>query len=1146
MQLAHAARILASARSLAALAPLAAAAGVDGRPTPLSRATLADAAFGDAGVTRARVATGPGALRALLADVRGPSLRDAARKLAITLSARSPELLWLLVLRDATADDAATGDAPAGDAGCGHVALAAWSPTPRGPQLVALVADPARIVDSDADTLRALAAAADPADALAAPGTDLRHHARWLDALGRDALGARFYRTLEHTVAALARSTKLEDTSIARELALLYTTRLLFLAFLQAKHWLDGDPTFLARRFDACMTAGGRYHDRVLRPLFFGTLNTPRRHRAPAARAFGRIPFLNGGLFSPTPLERRHRSARFGDAELGALVVTLLGRHRFTAREDSTAWSEAAVDPEMLGRAFESLMHAGDRRASGAFYTPRALVAHATDAALHAALPSELTDAALAGDALTDADAARLRAALTPLRILDPACGSGAFLVHALERVAALHTLAGDPRSTSELRRAVAATSIFGVDVNPTAVWLCELRLWLSVVIEHDEPDPYRVPPLPNLDHNVRVGDALAVPPALTPLTRHTWGGAPWGAPSPSIESRRPAAPAVTALRTRYASLAGPRKVAAARRLDALERAHALATFDRALAHLRHTRRELLAAVRTRDLFGARPAPDRATAARLAALRADVRALARRRAALAAGNAVGGALPFGFAWHFPDAAASDGFPIVLGNPPWVRPHALAADTRDALRTHYAAARDAPWRAGATLARAGQGFSAQADLAAPFTERALALARPGGVVAFLLPTKLWRTLAGGGVRAILARHADVLALDDWSDGPAAFDAVTYPSLLVARRHTSSAPRPATPPPAQAPVVTVPAHHRPRLPDPLDPADPASPWLLLPPDARDAFDRLRAAGPALGATALTRPTLGVKSGYNAAFLVELDHVDGPDAFVSAAGRHGTIERALLRPVLRGEDLAHADAPTATSTHVIWPYDADGHLLPALPPGVARWLAPARAQLAARSDARGNTPWWALFRTDAADPRTPRVVWPDLARTPHPRVLAAGDTHVPLNTCYVARFDDPIHASDDARAFAALLRSPPIAAWLAALAEPARGGYHRYLAWTVAALPVPPHWASARLALAHLPPTANADTLTRTVAAAYGVTPAALAPLLAWAGSARITTARPLRSALAEPAPPAWARRPRPDRRGRPAPDGPRPHA
>jgi hypothetical protein len=82
--------------------------------------------------------------------------------------------------------------------------------------------------------------------------------------------------------------------------------------------------------------------------------------------------------------------------------------------------------------------------------------------------------------------------------------------VHALERVASLRATLGDGRDLSTIRRDVLTRSIFGVDVNPTAVWLCELRLWLSVVIESEMDDPLAVTPLPNLDRNVRTGDALS------------------------------------------------------------------------------------------------------------------------------------------------------------------------------------------------------------------------------------------------------------------------------------------------------------------------------------------------------------------------------------------------------------------------------------------------------------------------------------------------------------------------------------------------------------------------------------------------------------------------------------------------------------
>jgi hypothetical protein len=117
----------------------------------------------------------------------------------------------------------------------------------------------------------------------------------------------------------------------------------------------------------------------------------------------------------------------------------------------------------------------------------------------------------------------------------------------------------------------------------------------------------------------------------------------------------------------------------------------------------------------------------------------------------------------------------------------------------------------------------------------------------------------------------------------------------------------------------------------------------------------------------------------------------------------------------------------------------------------------------------------------------------------------VLRRGDRAVPLNSCYVAHCD----TDDDAFAFAALLQSPLGAAWLDAVAEPARGGYHRYLGWTVALLPVPRDWPRARAILAPLGRRAFVgdasadDALHIATLAAFGVRAADVAALLAWHG-------------------------------------------
>ena len=1052
-----AAALLARATDVTSLAPIAALVGCTGAP-----ATLDVDAKQALGIPNecdvARVARGPATLRALLLEIRGPRpMREVIAQLARRLSARAPHLLWLAIAcRDATGD----------------VAIAAWFPGRSGPHVRALLVDRANVVDSDAETLCALASAMESIDVIT--------HARWVAILGREAVTRRFYRALERLVSTLAVEARgRAPLEARREIALLYASRLLFLSFLEAKEWMDGDRSFLARRYDACLGDRGGFQRRVLVPLFFGTLNTPTRSRATAARALGRIPFLNGGLFARAAVERSHRDVEFRDEDLGLFITDLLGRYRFTAREESAEWSEAAVDPEMLGRAFESMMASPERRSTGAFFTPHELVGRVTDEALAAALGCPV-DAIVNAPAVPNAtvspgrlDAAR--ATLGRLRLVDPACGSGAFLVHALERVADLLRALGDPRPIADVRRAVLTRSIFGVDINPTAVWLCQLRLWLSIVIESGARDPSTVAPLPNLDRHIRVGDALSGSDAIS-------DGAAGGA-------------AISRLRTRYARAVGVRKRTLARALDRAERATAIATADRRIAAITGARRDILVAARGRDLFGERAAPDAAVRATLEELRRELRAIRARRRALGAGAA----LPFSFSTHFADVADAGGFDVVIGNPPWVRVHRIPTSARATLRRDYVTFRRAAWRAGASAARAGVGFAAQVDLAALFVERSIGIAAPRGVVALLVPGKLWRSLAGGGVRHLLAGDHELVALEDWSDAPAMFDAAVYPSLVVVRRG-----RPVPEPPAADLRVTV---HAARVAATWDvdagelslDDSPGAPWLLLPPIARRAFDAVRSAGTPFAQSRFGAPLLGVKCGCNGAFIVRHD---GGRLVSIENGIEADVERSLLRPLIRGEHVTRWRV-SPNGERLLWTHGANGAALERLPPRAERWLRSWRRRLLARSDARRSARWWTLFRTESAASDAPRVVWADFGRTLSAAVLDAGDPAVPLNTCYAVRCGD----TDDALALAAILNSPLTAAWLAPLAEPARGSYRRYLGWTLALLPVPRDWDRARSILVPIAahargggPLSDAELLDAVVRA-YGLRRTTVTTLLDW---------------------------------------------
>lgn len=1001
------------------------------------------------------------------------SLREATRRIAGLLVRHAGHRSWCLAARHPDAQEAI---------------LAVATPHLPAPLVSALLVRRGAIVDSDLQTVVALTSAAAHTD------DDLVHQ-RCSEILGRDALTARFYRALERVVREMADSLETAVPADARRaLAITAASRLLFLSFLELKGWLDGDRAFLLNRFDETMQSGGAYHRRVLWPLWFGTLNTPAGRRAQRARRFGRIPFLNGGLFGRTPEERAHRHAIIADAAYGRLFDDVLTRYRFTAREDALTYREAAVDPEMLGLAFESLMSASDRKSSGAFYTPPALVDTVAQLALTSALAGRSVEPQVVSEALhgvpqSGRSARALLDRARALRVCDPACGSGAFLVRLLDGLATIRRAAGDPLADAALRRDILARQLHGVDRNPVAVWLCELRLWLAVVVAHDDPDPRRVPPLPNLDRHVRVGDALS--------------GGDFSRVHDPAASRR-----VQRARERYARASGRRKQLLARHLDHLERGSAIAALERHRVALRSARAELVRQQRARDLFGARHRPNAAERAARAAARREQRAVERDLRRLAAG----GALPFAFASHFAAAAGEGGFGLIIGNPPWVRPHRVDALARDTYRSAFRVARDATWPEGA--GETAPGFGAQVDLAALFTERGVSLLRSGGILAFVLPTKLWRSLAGGGWRALIASDTSLLHVQDWSEGPATFDAAVYPGIVVLERPRPPAER--RDDSADACGVDAVVLHRStavrwratRRALAYD-ESPASPWLLLPPAVRRAFDALRDAGSPLGQSRFRRPTLGVKCGCNEAFVVErtLRTASGREWVEVRAGvRSGEVDRRWVRPLVRGETLERWRLPPSREA-IVFPHRADDTLsvLPTLPADLSAWLGPWRNRLVQRSDVRASRskPWWSLFRTDGARSHTPRVVWSDFGRAPKAAVLPQGSPVVPLNTCYVLSAP----TDEDALALAALLNSAAVAAWLGGLAEPARGGWRRFLGWTVAQLPLPRDWRRAVELLVPLAERAwqgsapDPAELWHAVADAYLVRPTTLRALIEW---------------------------------------------
>ena len=336
------------------------------------------------------------------------------------------------------------------------------------------------------------------------------------------------------------------DNQWAHDVALQFLNRCMFLYFIQRKGWLDDDPKFLKSFWNSYQTTNqpvNSFVERWLNILFFEAFHENRFHGGhrqfpdEIRKALFSAPYLNGGLFTENDLDNQHvfqiSDSRFKD------IFKFLEGYNFTIAEDSPIDQEVAVDPEMIGKVYESLVNVStetdERGDAGIFYTPRteidlmcrlALVDNLTNhlGEEHKSLLYE-TILAIEPDEKADADQRigdenlwnPLDKCLKKLAIVDPACGSGSFLVGMLHILDDLRTRAdrqlGHNQLNFDRKKAIIGENLYGVDVMDWACHVAELRLWLSLIIDADIPRAElqlrNEPLLPHFSFNIRCGDSL-------------------------------------------------------------------------------------------------------------------------------------------------------------------------------------------------------------------------------------------------------------------------------------------------------------------------------------------------------------------------------------------------------------------------------------------------------------------------------------------------------------------------------------------------------------------------------------------------------------------------------------------------------------
>jgi hypothetical protein len=711
------------------------------------------------------------------------------------------------------------------------------------------------------------------------------------------ALGAGVLDALRLLVGGISRRSR-RPAAVVFEQSLTVLYRVLFLLFAEARGAVPLWHPVYRDRYSLEAIVSSILAGDTCRGLWHALRAISRLAHAGCTTGELRVTAFNGRLFSPA------QAAAFDAAPLPDTVmrqaVAALGIRPATRRSPPARIAYRELDVEQLGAVYERVLEydpvredgaltlartSDARKSTGAFYTPRAVTAHLVRRTLEPLVRGRTAQQILA------------------LRILDPAMGSGAFLVAACRFLAAAaeealidegvwHAHDITPAERDELRRDVAARCLYGVDLNPMAVQLARLSLWLATLAADK--------PLSFFDHHLVVGDSLIGATPDDTMRRRRRGGGRRDEPLPLFDQQ--------SLST---TLEGARRVRMQLSADPDDSAAAVQQKERMLAAMRDG--SLRGWERALDLWCAcwfwpgGDGPDYATAAELgrhvlgvpAALPPHIaRQLIERADAIAAERRFLH-WPLAFPEVFVDAQgaplAAPGFDAVIGNPPWdmVRGDSGEAEARSGRREDARAFTRFVRDSGIYHAD-GRGHVNRYQL---FVERALQLTRTGGRLGFVLPSGMMGDTGAGPLRRRLFDAAAVDAITGIDNRDAIFP-IHRGLRFVLLTCTPGAP-------------TTQAHCRFGIthPDQLEPAGGAAPLVIT-----RAFLSRISGDDDLGVPELASlrdlrvvekitascPRLGAAAGWSAHFGRELNASDDRSSFAAWTGD------ATARPVVEGKQI------------------------------------------------------------------------------------------------------------------------------------------------------------------------------------------------------------------------------------------------
>ncbi len=331
----------------------------------------------------------------------------------------------------------------------------------------------------------------------------------------------------------------IDDDGERRSFASILLNRLMFIYFLQKKPpgFLDnGNLNYLRDKLNWSKKQGkDKFFKGFLRTLFFQGFAKPEEHRTAETNAMlGKIRYLNGGLFLPNRIEDPTEYPKLDVPDKAFENLLSLFESYSWNLDDTPGGNDNEINPDVLGYIFEKHIN---QKQFGAYYTRPEITEYLCHRTIHQLILNRVNETSRKkyeslGDVLLALDAKlckRLLLGILPdLTILDPACGSGAFLVAAMKTLIDIYAavigrikflpkgelsmwLKKTEKDHSSIhyyiKRTIITNNLFGVDIMEEATEIAKLRLFLALVSSAQKVSDLE--PLPNVDFNIMAGNSL-------------------------------------------------------------------------------------------------------------------------------------------------------------------------------------------------------------------------------------------------------------------------------------------------------------------------------------------------------------------------------------------------------------------------------------------------------------------------------------------------------------------------------------------------------------------------------------------------------------------------------------------------------------